>query len=145
MKTLTPSLEDYLEAAYTLSLKEGFSRACGISRLLKVSKPSVNSAVKTLAARGLLEHERYGYIRLSPAGLEAGAEISGRHTLLKDFFVSILGMDENRAGEDACRAEHALSPEALGRVGALAVFLKAPPRRRLLLAARAAVSKRKAA
>jgi len=138
MKLLSPSLEDYLEAAYTLSLKDGFARACGISRLLKVSKPSVSSAVKTLAARGLLEYERYGYIRLSPAGVEAGAEISGRHALLKDFFVTVLAMDEEQAELDACRAEHALSQDALKRVGALAVFLKAPARRGVLRAARAA-------
>lgn len=141
MKDLSPSLEDYLEAAYTLSLKDGFARACAISRLLKVSKPSVNSAVKVLAARGLLEHERYGYIRLSAEGLRAGAEISGKHSLLKDFLVSVLAIDEVRAERDACRAEHALSPGTLKRVGALAVFLKAPRQRRLLLAARAAARK----
>ncbi|OIO01226.1 MAG: hypothetical protein COX65_06070 [Elusimicrobia bacterium CG_4_10_14_0_2_um_filter_56_8] len=141
MKQLSPSLEDYLEAAYTLTLKDGFSRAIEISRLLKVSKPSVNSAVKALAARGLLEHERYGYIRLSPAGRKAGAEIAGRHLLLKDFFVSVLAMEETRAEQDACRAEHTLSPEALERVGALTVFLKSPPRRKILRAARASVSR----
>ncbi len=144
MKRLSPSLEDYLEAAYTLGLKDGFPRACAISRRLKVSKPSVNSAVKALAARGLLEHEKYGYIRLSPAGLRAGAEISGRHLLLKDFFIAVLGMDGAEAERDACRAEHALSSGALRRLGELAVFLKAPPRRRLLRAARAAMSGKKA-
>lgn len=139
MKNLSTSLEDYLEAAYTLSLKDGFCRAAGISRQLKVSSPSVNAAVKALAARGLLEHERYGYIRLSASGAKAGAEIAGRHLLLKDFFISVLAMDAGQAELDACRAEHALSPGALDRVGALAVFLKAPSRRRTLLAARSAV------
>jgi DtxR family Mn-dependent transcriptional regulator len=140
MKTLSTSLEDYLEAVYTLSSKDGFCRATGISRQLKVSKPSVNAAVKSLAARGLLEHERYGYIRLSPAGSRAGAEIAGRHLLLKDFFISVLAMDAGQAELDACRAEHALSPAALDRVGALAVFLKSPTRRRMLMAARSAIS-----
>ncbi|MDD5208061.1 MAG: metal-dependent transcriptional regulator [Elusimicrobiales bacterium] len=144
MKTLSTSLEDYLEAAYTLSRKDGFCRATGISRQLKVSKPSVNAAVKALAARGLLEHERYGYIRLSPSGTKAGAEIAARHLLLKDFFISVLAMDPGQAELDACRAEHALSPGALDRVGALAVFLKSAPRRRLLQAARSAVSARRA-
>lgn len=143
MKNLSTSLEDYLEAAYTLGLKDGFSRACGISRLLKVSKPSVNAAVKGLAARGLLKYERYGYIRLTAAGLKAGAEISGRHLLLKDFFISVLAMDDGEAERDACRAEHALSPGALKRVGALAIFLKEPKRRRVLLAARSAMTGRK--
>jgi DtxR family Mn-dependent transcriptional regulator len=134
-KKLSPSLEDYLEAAFTLSLKDGSARTSEISRLLKVSKPSVNSAVKILSARGLLSQERYGAIRLSPSGRKAGAEISGRHTTLRDFFVEVLGLGPAQAERDACRAEHALSPEALRRVGALTLFLKAPARRAILLAA----------
>lgn len=141
MKPLSRSLEDYLEAVYTLSRGEGFARACRVSALLKVSKPSVSSAVKALAARGLLEQEPYGYIRLSPSGLKAGAAISGRHTALKDFFITILGMDARQAERDACLAEHALSPAAIGRLGALAAFLKTPARARALAAARAAMAK----
>lgn len=141
MDKLSTSLEDYLEAVYALSLPAGLTRACLVGARLKVSKPSVNAALKALSARGLLVHEHYGGIRLSPRGLRAGAEIAGRHALLKDFFVSILAMAPARAERDACRAEHALSPEALKRVEALAVFLKAPARARLLAAARGAARK----
>ncbi len=135
MKTLSPSLEDYLEAVYTLG-REGGARLSRVSALLKVSKPSVTAAVRLLAARGLVTQEPYGLIRLSPAGLRAGAEIAGRHSLLKDFFVSILGLPEARAEKDACRAEHALSREALGRLGRLSLFLKGPRRAATLAAAR---------
>jgi len=141
---LSSSLEDYLEAAYTLAGATGQVKPCAISRLLRVSKPSVNAAMKALAARGLLSQERYGAVSLSPAGRKAGAEIAARHALLKDFFVEVLAMPAALAERDACRAEHALSPEALGRVGALALFLKAPGRRALLQAARKALAGRKA-
>ena len=141
MKPLSRSLEDYLEAIYTLSRNDGFARAGRVSELLKVSKPSVSSAVKSLAARGLLEQEHYGYIRLTPAGLKAGADISARHSALKDFFISILGMDAPLAERDACLAEHALSPAAIRRLETLSDFLKAPSRSRILTAARAAMHK----
>lgn len=141
MKPLSRSLEDYLEAVYTLSRADGFARSCRVSALLKVSKPSVSSAVKALAARGLLEQEPYGYIRLSPSGLKAGALIAGRHSALKEFFISILGMDAPQAEHDACLAEHALSPGAISRLEALAAFLKTPARARALAAARAAIRK----
>lgn len=142
MDDLSPSLEDYLEALYTLSLRDGCVRACRVSALLKVSKPSVNSAIKALAARGLAQQERYGSIKLSAAGVKAGGEIAGRHSLLKDFFVTILDMDAAAAEKDACRAEHALSREALRRVGRLAVFLKAQARGKLLRAARTSLAGR---
>lgn len=144
MTELSPSLEDYLEAVYTLSRRDGTARACRVGALLNVSKPSVNSAMKALSARGLVRQERYGSIGLSAAGLKAGGEISGRHSLLKDFFTAILDMDAPAAEKDACRAEHALSREALRRVGRLASFMKAPARGRLLRAAKAAMSGRKA-
>jgi DtxR family Mn-dependent transcriptional regulator len=141
MRDLSQSLEDYLEAVYALCSESGATRAGLIGARLNVSKPSVNAALKTLAARGLLEHEHYGGVRLSPGGLARGAEIAGRHALLKDFFVAILDMPSPLAEQDACRAEHALSGEALRRMEALAGFLKAPARARLLASARAAVKK----
>lgn len=134
-RRLSPSLEDYLEAVYTLSRENGFARACAVSRRLKVSKPSVSSAVKTLAVHGLLEQERYGGIRLSPAGEKLGAEISSRHSTLKDFFTSVLRMQPETAERDACRAEHALSREALSRISALAAFLKSPAGSKALFSA----------
>ena len=139
-KELSPSLEDYLEAAHALSLGAGFARPSGVSRRLGVSKPSVSAAVKALAERGLLTQERYGCILLTPAGLKAGAEICGRHYLLKDFFVSVLGLDEAAAERDACRAEHSLGRETLRRFSGLAAFLKSPARRGLLAAARPAAA-----
>ncbi len=139
-RTLSPSLEDYLEAAYSLSLRSGAARACEISRRLKVSRPSVNTAAKALAARGLLSQERYGAIILTPAGRRAGAEIAGRHLTLKDFFTSVLGMAPAAAERDACRAEHALSGEALKRLAALAAFLESRPS--ALRAARAAAGRK---
>jgi DtxR family Mn-dependent transcriptional regulator len=141
MKPLSRSLEDYLEAVHTLSRRDGFARTTRVSALLKVSKPSVSAAVKALASRGLLEQEPYGYIRLSPSGTKAGAEIAGRHAALKDFFISILGMAAPRAERDACLAEHALSPGAISRLESLAAFLKAPARAGALAAARAAIAK----
>lgn len=141
MHNLSQSLEDYLEAAYDLSRAEGFARSSRISERLKVSRPSVTSAVRQLAARGLLEQEPYGYIKLTPAGLKAGAEITGRHCLLKDFFMEILGMDEAKAETDACRAEHALSRGALARLQALAAHLRSPRRSAEMASLRKAISR----
>ncbi|OGR53141.1 MAG: hypothetical protein A2049_05340 [Elusimicrobia bacterium GWA2_62_23] len=142
MEELSQSLEDYLEAVYTLSRADGRARASRVSALLGVSKPSVNSAMKTLSARGFVSQERYGSITLTPSGEKAGAEVASRHSLLKDFFVAILGLPEADAEKNACRAEHALSRAAVARLGGLSLFLKAPARRGTLAAARRAVTGR---
>lgn len=141
-KPLSPSLEDYLEAVYALCREEGYIKPSAISRRLKVSKPSVNAAVKALASRGLLTYERYGAVSLTPAGEKAGCRIAERHGMLKDFFMTVLGLPSSGAETDACRAEHALGPETLRRIGRLAAFLKARPG--TLRAARSALAGRKA-
>lgn len=137
---LSASLQDYLEAVYVLSRKKGFARSRDISLALKVSMPSVNAAIKNLAARGLLSYERYGYISLTPAGGKTGARIAGHHLFLKDFFMTVLGLSETEAERDACRAEHALSPATLLRLRALSDFLKARTRPRLLSSIKAALA-----
>ena len=125
---LTSSLEDYLEAAYALCGRDGSARACELSRRLKVSRPSVSSAVKALAARGLLTYERYGLIRLTPAGRRAGAEVAGRHGALLEFFTDILGLPPAEAERDACRAEHAVGRGTLRAIARLTARLKAAGR-----------------
>lgn len=124
MKKLTPSMEDYLEAAYRLSKERGFTRAKDLSAGLGVSRPSVNSALKNLAGRGLLSHEHYGYIRLTPAGLAAGARIAELHSFLKDFLITVLALPEADADADACRIEHAIGPRAMKNLRLLAGFIR---------------------
>lgn len=137
---LSESLQDYLETVYFLCRGAGFARSRDISRSLGVSMPSVNAAIKQLAARGLLTYQRYGYARLTPAGVKTGARIAGHHSLLKDFFVTVLGLPEADAERDACKTEHALGPEALSRLRALSLFLKDKTRSRLLSAIKSALN-----
>ena len=137
---LSDSLQDYLEAVYLLSRGKGFARFRDISRSLKVSMPSVNAAIKNLAARGLITYERYGYISLTTKGERTGAKIAGHHLFLKDFFMTVLGLGAADAERDACKAEHALSSATLLKLRALGGFLKAKSRPRLLSAIRAALA-----
>lgn len=124
MAKLSPSMEDYLEALHGLSGGRGFARAKDISARLKVSRPSVNSALKNLAALGLVVHEHYGYARLTSSGLAAGSRIAELHGFLKDFFVSVLGLAEAEAERDACRIEHAIGPRAMKNLRLLAEFIR---------------------
>lgn len=137
---LSASLQDYLEAVYVLSREKGFARSRDISLSLKVSMPSVNAAIKNLAARGLLCYERYGYISLTPAGRKSGARIAGHHFFLKDFFMTVLGLSEAEAERDACKAEHALSAATLLKLRALSAFLKSKTHPRLLSSIKAALA-----
>jgi DtxR family transcriptional regulator, Mn-dependent transcriptional regulator len=118
------SLEDYLEAILALSGTVGAPvRITDLSDRLGVSKPSASVAVKRLTDAGLVLHERYGDIRLTPTGRKCAKRVAGRHELLFRFLKDVLGVDASIADEDACRLEHDLSPQTVECLMHLVEFL----------------------
>ncbi len=114
--TLGESGEDYLEAILILARRGRPVRVKDIARLLNVSRPSVVSALNLLEEKGFIRHEHYGDVELTAAGQNYATAIYQRHLLLKHFLQHILGVSEKVAAEDACRLEHALSPETTRRL-----------------------------
>jgi DtxR family Mn-dependent transcriptional regulator len=115
---MTQSLEDYLEMVSFLA-DEGEVRVTDIASRLAVSKPSVLTALKVLEEQGLIEHERYRTVRLTPAGAAQAAEIRDRHSFLTRFLQDIVGVGAETAEKDACKMEHLLSEETLKKMKAL--------------------------
>lgn len=116
MKTLSPSLEDYLEAIYILKEKKGFTRVSEIAGFLNVKMPSVNSALKILVDKGFVSHKNYGYVTLTDKGEKEARKIYSRHIILKRFLTDVLGVEDNLAEEDACRLEHHISQKSLEKL-----------------------------
>lgn len=108
-KKITSNIEDYLEAIYQIEEERGVARVNEISKSLKVSYPSTSVILKKLNNMGLVIHERYGYIRLTPDGKRIATDTLGRHNVLSQFFCEVLGVDKEIAEFDACRVEHSVS------------------------------------
>jgi DtxR family Mn-dependent transcriptional regulator len=122
-KAMTQSLEDYLEMVSFLA-DDGEVRVTDIASRLKVSKPSVLTALKILEEKGLLEHERYRTVTLTSQGQTRAREIRERHDLLTSFLRDILGVDAETAEQDACKMEHILSAETLKKLKDLVLGAK---------------------
>ena len=118
MDDISASLEDYLEMIFILHRKGGEVRVTDIASSLKVSKPSVNRAVGALKEAGLLEHEFYGTIALTPEGETRAAQVLRRHRMIRHFLHHTLGVPEEIAEEDACRMEHVISAESFAAIKA---------------------------
>lgn len=95
---------------------EGPVRVTDIAVRLKVSKPSVLSALKNLEKEELLRHERYQGVFLTKKGAQRAQEIRKRHHFLTDFLVKVVKVTPQIAERDACKMEHVLSPETLKRM-----------------------------
>ena len=124
---LSSQMEDYLEAIYHLCREQGVARVKAIADRLDVTNPSVVGAMKKLKDRHLVVQERYGYVRLTTEGEQIAGAITHRHEVLSNFLEEILGLDHETASRDACRIEHAVSPETVRRLRAVAEFIEREP------------------
>ena len=113
---LTPNMEDYLEAIYEIDCLKHAVRVKDVSMRLGVTMPSVNNALKNLAAKGLINHNRYEYIELTDDGVDEASRISSRHRVLLTFLRDIIGVEETTAEQEACGIEHILSPETIVKI-----------------------------
>lgn len=123
----TASMEDYLEVIAMLGEEGKVVRVNQIGQRLNVKMPSVTSALKKLSEQGLVEHERYGYVGLTPKGDDVAKDVIRRHKALSRFFAQALDIDQKTADEDACKIEHVISPLSLERVIKFIEFIEACP------------------
>lgn len=105
----------YLEAIYVLSQKSERIRSIDICAYLGYSKPSVSRAVGILKKDGFILVDADGSITLTEAGNRLAEEMYDRHTTLSKMLMA-LGVDEETAGEDACRIEHVISDASFAAI-----------------------------
>jgi len=115
-KTLTPTMEDYLEVISNLKKKKQVVKVKNIAQELKIKMPSVSEALKFLVKEGLARHERYGDIELTDKGNELAEGVKSRHRVLFKFLNEVLGINAETADEDACKMEHFISAVTLKRL-----------------------------
>lgn len=121
---LSASLEDYLEAIYLISKKNGEARSKEIKAHLQVSGPSVTEALQLLSEKGLVNYTPYESITLTSKGNEVACDVLHRHETLRDFFVDVLGIDAKLADEGACKMEHVASADIIDRMVKYTKYLR---------------------
>ncbi|MCL5104212.1 MAG: metal-dependent transcriptional regulator [Armatimonadetes bacterium] len=122
---LSRSLEDYLEAIYNLKVRNQFARVKDIARLMEVKMPSVTEAIRSLTSRGLVKHQPYENVELTEEGLDRARGIAHRHSAVKEFLTSVLGLNESDAETEACGIEHAIRPDTLDKLLKFVDFVRA--------------------
>jgi Mn-dependent DtxR family transcriptional regulator len=124
-KTLTPSMEDYMEMIYRNCLREGFTRVNILAESLNVQAPSVSRMIQKLTELELLDFEKYGVIRLTESGRELGEFLYNRHQIIEEF-LTLLGVTESLLTETEM-IEHNVSLATLNRIAQLNRFFQAHP------------------
>lgn len=117
-------MEDYLEAIAVLKKRNDVARVRDISHFLSVKSSSVNAALRILSKKGLVVHEKYGYVNLTPGGEKIAWNIQSKHDLFLKFLTEILSIDDSEALQDACKMEHTISPKTFDRLTKFIQFVE---------------------
>ena len=128
-KRLSASLEDYLEAIYTISRDKFVAHANKIAKNLGVRKSSVSWALNQLSEKGLINYRPYEAISLTEQGLQQARQISSRHQQIQRFLEDVLGINPEQAESNACRMEHVVDPAVLDRMKQFIHFLESDPKK----------------
>lgn len=118
-------MEDYLEAIYNLKIRSQVARVKDIAREMNVRMPSVTGAIRSLAEKGLVKHQPYENVELTPAGLTRARGVAHRHSAVREFLTSVLGLPELDAEAEACGLEHAIRPDTLDKLLKFVDFVRA--------------------
>ena len=115
-KELTASKEDYLETIRIIEGRRKVVRVRDIARKMNLRMPSVTGALKVLSENGLVSHEKYEYVELTPEGRKVARRVQRTHNILFKFFTEVIGVDTDTAEKDACKVEHAISATTLEKL-----------------------------
>lgn len=117
---LSPSLEDYLEEVYRLSLNKKEIRNKDIADTLNVSMPSVVKGLKKLKSMGYIRYEPYERIEVLSKGKRRGKFLVERNRILREF-VDVIGSKCDEKAE-AEAMEHYLCISTIKSIEKLVSF-----------------------
>jgi len=120
---LSRKVEDYLEAILCVAREKGYARTSDVAKELSVSPSSVVEMFQKLGQMGLVTYRRYEGVTLTPEGRSIAEVIAFRHETLKGF-LSLIGVPERVAEDDACFMEHELHNETIEQVRELVEYLQ---------------------
>lgn len=124
--SLTASMEDYMEMAYRLCEKTGYTRINELSAALNVQPPAASKMVQKLAEIGMLNYEKYGLIILNDNGHAVGKALLARHNTVERL-LRMLGIDEVEILKETELVEHTLSDNTIAQIDLFLDFWQSYP------------------
>ncbi len=121
------TVENYLKALFSLANRNGEINLSDLSAHLGVSKPTVNSMVKTLNQEGWVKYEKYKPLKLTDKGRKAAALVIRKHRLTEMFLVEKMGFGWEEVHEIAEQVEHIKAQAFFDRMDKLMDFPKVDP------------------
>jgi len=120
MPEITPPIEDYLKAIYTLGRESaGRASTSAIAERMDVSAASATNMMQRLAEMKLVDYVPYKGVSLTEAGEKIALEVIRHHRLIELYLAEALGYAWDEVHEEAERLEHVISEEFEDRIDAM--------------------------
>ncbi len=119
--------ENYLKAIFSLTNEKGRASVNDVSKQLGIKKPTVNSMMKRLAEKGLVEYESYRPPKLTEEGTKAAILIIRKHRLTEMYLVEKMGFGWEEVHDIAEQVEHIQSPNFFEKMDELLGYPKVDP------------------
>jgi DtxR family Mn-dependent transcriptional regulator len=114
---LPPEIEDCLEAILTITTSNHRpATRAEIGEATGFDAASVDACIDAMQTKGFVVGDSDRGLELTDAGRVLGERVARKHRVLECFFSEMLGMDADRASEEACKLEHEVSDEAINRL-----------------------------
>ncbi len=115
-QNITPVVEDYLKAIYSLRQSDESVRTAALATQLNVKPPTVTAMLKTLADLNLIIYEPYHGVKLTRAGEQIALEVVRHHRLIELYLVEALGFSWDEVHDEAEILEHFISEKLEARI-----------------------------
>ncbi len=104
-------IEEYLEAIYDISKKQGKAKTTEIAKKLKNAPASVTEVLQRMDRDDLVNYEPYKGASLTKKGETIVTKIKRKHRLLEVFLEKLLHIPKENVHDQACKMEHVINDE----------------------------------
>lgn len=112
---LSISRQCYLAEILVLEAARGAAKQSEIAARIRVNRSSVTAALRILADRGMVLYEPYGAVTLTPQGRHMAEAILARRSIIRDYLMKALDMEERAATDAACCMQYSVPDIVLDR------------------------------
>ena len=119
---ITRSMEDYIEMIYRYTKGNEVERVSNIAKNLNVNASSASKMISNLKKLGIVEFEKYGFVKLTDYGIELGEYYLYRHDILNRFFC-LINNSENEL-EQVEQIEHFINKDTVKNIEKISHIIK---------------------
>jgi len=117
--------EQYIETIDSVQRDKGYAKVKDVATVLDVGLPTVTEMFGKLDEAGLINYQKWSGVTLTDEGQAMADTLRRKHETLREF-LTILGVPEDVADDDACVMEHNVSAETLDRLTTFVEFVNMP-------------------